>query len=259
MKNNIPNNRKSDKALFGMTLILIGFALLIRSLNIFFISQWIISWPVFLILVGLIMAKRKSFKDPIAFMPLLIGLIFLPSEIYPNFDPWKLFWPAMVITYGFWLILGRKKEEQIINDAKPIIIEPIVSDPIEPAQETNNQDNTNKSSYIADRIDSTSIFGGIKKNVVSKNFQGGDILNFFGGTEINLLQADIHGIVKINVVQVFGGTKIIVPANWTVQSEMVALVGGIEDKRPPQAMANPDKILIIQGTSVFAGIDIKSY
>jgi predicted membrane protein len=189
-------------------------------------------------------------------MPIIIGAIFLIDKIIPNSDSDKLFWPVMVITLGFWLILGRKKQGQIEETASPISSDP--SSP-EPVQEANNQDNTSQSSHLGDRIDSTSIFGGIKKNVVSKNFQGGDILNFFGGTEINLLQADIHGIAKIHVVQVFGGTKIIVPANWTVHSEMMAIVGGIEDKRPPQLLANPDKILIIQGTSVFAGIEIKSY
>jgi predicted membrane protein len=256
MKNNMRANRKSDKALFGMTLVLLGFILLLRSLDIFFISSWIISWPVLLIALGVFMGKRHGFKRPTAFMPIIIGAIFLVDEIIPDFDSDKLFWPVMVITLGFWLILGRKKQNQIEVGTSPISSDPDSSEPI---QEANNQDNANQSSYLGDRIDSTSIFGGIKKNVVSKNFQGGDILNFFGGTEINLLQADIHGIVKIHVVQVFGGTKIIVPSNWNVQSEMMAIVGGIEDKRPPQALANPDKILIIQGTSVFAGIDIKSY
>jgi predicted membrane protein len=256
MKNNMRANRKSDKALFGMTLVLLGFILLLRSLDIFFISSWIISWPVLLIALGLFLGKRHGFKRPSAFMPIIIGAIFLIDKIIPNSDSDKLFWPIMVITLGFWLILGRKKQGQIEEAASPISSDP--SSP-EPVQEANNQDNTSQSSHLGDRIDSTSILGGIKKNVVSKNFQGGDILNFFGGTEINLLQADIHGIAKIHVVQVFGGTKIIVPANWTVHSEMMAIVGGIEDKRPPQLLANPDKILIIQGTSVFAGIEIKSY
>ena len=73
------------------------------------------------------------------------------------------------------------------------------------------------------------------------------------------MQADIKGKVRLEVVQVFGGTKIIVPANWTIHSEMVAIFGGIEDKRPPQLNSIPDKILIIEGTSVFGGIDIKSF
>jgi predicted membrane protein len=256
MKNQIRPNQQSDKALFGMTLVLLGIILLLRSLDILFISSWIISWPVFLIVIGVVIGKRKGFSKPSAFMPIIIGVIFLFGEINPDFDSDRLFWPAMIITLGFWLILGRRKQFQIEEKPSPIILDPINPEPV---QDPVNQENPNKSSYLGDRIDSTSIFGGIKKNVVSKNFQGGDILNFFGGTEINLLQSDIQGIVKINVVQIFGGTKIIVPANWVVQSEMIAIMGGIEDKRPPQLNASTDKVLIIQGTSIFAGIDIKSY
>ena len=257
MKNNIHSNPNSDKTLFGMTLVLLGFILLIRSLDLLYISSWIISWPIFLIALGAFMGKKKGFKHPSAFLPIIIGAIFLTGEIIPNFKSDKLIWPAVIITLGFWLILGRKKQNQIEKlESNQIIVD--TDQPSEPIQEGSDYNNTRNKSY-GNRIDSTSIFGGIKKNVVSKNFQGGDILNFFGGTEINLLQADIQEIVTINVVQVFGGTKIIVPANWTIHSEMIALVGGIEDKRPAQAVANMDKVLIIQGTSIFAGIDIKSY
>jgi hypothetical protein len=65
--------------------------------------------------------------------------------------------------------------------------------------------------------------------------------------------------VKLEVTQVFGGTKIVIPANWTVHSEMVAIFGGIEDKRLQSNEPTPDKVLIIEGTSVFGGIDIRSF
>jgi predicted membrane protein len=256
MKNSNPINRKPDKTLLGMIFVLLGLILLLRSLNIFFFAPWIVSFPMALLSLGVFLGLKLDFKRPIAFIPIIIGSIFLIEEIIPKFDAGDIFWPVMIITLGFWMILGRKKTTH--NNP---IINPInsVTESIKPNQEIPNQENKDNYSFTGERIDSTSMFGGIKKNIVSKNFQGGDILNFFGGSEINLLQADISGMVKINVVQVFGGTKIIVPSNWTIQSEMLALLGGIEDKRPTQAMANPDKILVIQGTSIFGGIDIKSY
>ncbi|MDB5012525.1 MAG: hypothetical protein JWQ25_727, partial [Daejeonella sp.] len=58
----------------------------------------------------------------------------------------------------------------------------------------------------------------------------------------------------------FGGTKMIVPANWRVHSEMIAVFGGIDDKRPQQALVDQeDKVLIIRGTSIFGGISIRSF
>jgi hypothetical protein len=40
---------------------------------------------------------------------------------------------------------------------------------------------------------------------------------------------------------------------------MVAVFGGIEDKRPPQMTYDEDKVVILNGTTFFGGIEIKSY
>jgi predicted membrane protein len=256
MENSGSSNQKSGKTLVGLILLGLGFILLFRTLDLFFIPSWIFSWPVFLIVIGIFIGKRQGFNRPSAFMPIVIGVIFLINKILPDEHLGRFFWPLLIIGFGAWMISGRKEKTPF--------------EFFEWDKEKNGGFNTNSDSneaqtafetanFLGDRINSASIFGGIKKNIVSKNFQGGDIVNFFGGSEINLMQADIKGRVKIEVVQVFGGTKIIVPANWIVQSEMLAIFGGIEDKRPPQLNTIPDKILIIEGTSIFGGIDIKSF
>ena len=256
MENSGSTNQKSGKALVGLILLGLGFILLFRSLDLFFIPSWIFSWPIFLIMIGIFIGKRQGFNKPSAFMPIVIGVIFLSNKILPDLDLGRFFWPLLIIGFGVWMISGRKEKT---------LFESFKWDKEENLEfNTNSESNEaqtafEQSDFLGDKINSVSIFGGIKKNIVSKNFQGGDIVNFFGGSEINLMQADIKGRVKIEVVQVFGGTKIIVPANWVVQSEMVAIFGGIEDKRPPQLSTMPDKVLIIQGTSIFGGIDIKSF
>jgi predicted membrane protein len=117
--------------------------------------------------------------------------------------------------------------------------------------------------YVADRsdfIDTTSVFGGIKKIVLSKNFQGGEITNIMGGSEINLSQADFKGRICIDTTNVFGGTKLIIPPHWDVQSEVVAIFGGIDDKRQLNGTPlDPDKVIVIDGTCLFGGIEIRSY
>jgi predicted membrane protein len=256
MENSGRSNQKSGKAIVGFILLGLGSILLLKTLNIFSIPKWIISWPVFLIIIGVFIGKRQGYNRPPAFAPIIIGVIFLSNKILPEIDLSRFFWPFLIIGFGVWMIVGRKKKTPFDSfewDKKADYDFNVGSE----SNQTKSDFNANE--YSGDRIDSTSIFGGVKKNIVSKNFQGGDIVNFFGGSEINLMQADIKGRAKIEVIQVFGGTKIILPANWTVQSEMLAIFGGIEDKRPPQLNAIPDKILIIEGTSIFGGIDIKSF
>src|ERR1051325_9679209 len=70
-----------------------------------------------------------------------------------------------------------------------------------------------------DYINTTSVFGGAKKNMLTKNFKGGEIVNIFGGTELNLSQADVNGEAVVEMTTIFGGTTFIVPSNWTVKSD----------------------------------------
>ncbi|HVS98205.1 MAG TPA: DUF5668 domain-containing protein [Puia sp.] len=110
-----------------------------------------------------------------------------------------------------------------------------------------------------DWVDTTSVFGGVHKKIVSKNFKGGDITTFLGGTELDLTQADFTGVIRLDVTQVMGGTKIIVPAHWEVRSQVTAIFAGFEDKRQQPAVHNPEKVLILEGTSIFGGIELKNY
>lgn len=256
MQNFKSSNQKSGKALVGFILLGLGFILLLKSLHLYFIPGWIFSWPVFLIIIGVFIGSRQGYNRPASFIPLAIGVLFLSNKIIPDMELGRFFWPFMIIGIGAYLIFGRKKSPEMNN---PLWEKRVDQEFQAESNDYDSRGQFNTNGFSGDRVESASVFGGIKKNIVSKNFQGGEIVNFFGGSEINLMQADIKGVVKLEVVQVFGGTKIIVPSNWTVQSEMVAIFGGIEDKRPPQLNPFPDKVLIIEGTSIFGGIDIKSF
>ena len=77
---------------------------------------------------------------------------------------------------------------------------------------------------------------------------------------MNLINADFNGTIKIEIISIFAGTKLIVPSNWIIKSEMVSVFGGLDDKRSQTiGNANGDKVLIIEGTNIFGGIDIRSY
>lgn len=107
--------------------------------------------------------------------------------------------------------------------------------------------------------DIVSIFSGVKKTILSKQFVGGEIVCVFGGAELNLTNADFNSPVVLDLVQIFGGTKLIVPANWEIRAEAATIFGGIEDKRrqPPNTLA--DKVLILKGSIIFGGVEVSSY
>jgi Cell wall-active antibiotics response 4TMS YvqF len=114
-------------------------------------------------------------------------------------------------------------------------------------------------SYTGDSINSFTLFSGLRKNILSKNFKGGTVKNLFGGTELDFTHADISGVAVLDITQAFGEVKIIVPKDWTVEMRVSQVLAGVDDKRMAmEGMPEKPKVLVLEGGSVCAGIDIRS-
>ena len=182
---------------------------------------------------------------------LLVGGTFLVNDYFIDGDIRRHIWPIVLIVIGAFFIFRSRQSpgHHPWSGKKNDIVQPGLT-----------ADDPTTSFSQDDYIDTTSIFGGTKKNILTKDFKGGDVVNVFGGTELNLTQADINGTAILELTTIFGGTKLIVPSNWSVKSEAVTIFGGIEDKRQlPPSLDQPEKILLLKGTVIFGGIDIKSF
>jgi len=242
--------QQSNNRITGLFLLVGGVALLAYKMGAP-IPYWLFSWPMILIVIGLLIAIKHRFRNNAGLVMIVIGAIFLSEQVIPGVNLHEYIWPAVIIGIGLLFILRPHTRRGAHNFAG--FGNEFGDKNFEPATIKANQTD-------GEFIDATSIFGGVKKKILSKNFQGGDITCFMGGAEFDLTQSDIQKPVVIDVTQVFGGTKLLVPANWDVKSEVVAIFSGVEDKRPVLGTAvDPNKILIIRGTSIFAGIEIKSY
>ena len=83
----------------------------------------------------------------------------------------------------------------------------------------------------------------------------------FGGSEIDLTQAKLaEGVYTLEVNAIFGGVTVIVPSDWKIELKMTSILGGFTDKRA-YIKENPDpsKVLVIRGSAIFGGGEIKSY
>lgn len=278
-----PNySSSSGRVWAGIIIILIGGLLLLERLNVFFyFPDWMFSWPMILIIIGLVIGGKSNFKNPASFVMLGLGTFFLLNH-YTDLNIGRLFWPLSIIIIGSWLIFGRSRTHWPHKPGGPgnprwhkrnarsgYDWDKRVDHRNEDLGEDKQQDVPNEEGPEPNRasgtyqdieyLDSVSVFGNVKKNILSKNFKGGEIVNIMGGADINLMQADIQGPVVLEVVQIFGGTKIIVPAHWKVHPEMAAIFGGVEDQRfSYTAIPDDTRVLYIKGTSIFGGITIKS-
>jgi predicted membrane protein len=210
------------------------------------IPRWVTSSPMILVAIGLFVGARSSFRNWVWLLPFGAGLVLLADRFWLfEFDVKEFIWPSIIIIIGLVMIFRprRKKEDQWFDWRK-----------------MNAESASRPVGGEEDYIDTVSVFGSTKKNILSKDFRGGECVNFFGGTELNLMQADITKPIVLDMVQVFGGAKLIVPSNWTIHtSELVSVFGGVDDKRMVQGPLDPTKILILRGTNVFGGLELKSY
>ncbi|MES2112683.1 MAG: DUF5668 domain-containing protein [Bacteroidota bacterium] len=269
MNNDIlqPNNPRNGKALAGIILLAVGALLLIKQLNFFFIPHWLFSWPMVLIAWGLFIGAKSNFHKPSSFLLIILGILFLIDANFNNAD--RIVWPLGIIAFGLWLILRRHQHFDKSHWKKEVTgkwSDTSYAEPAQPAMDYTTTDvpPAGQATYNThtgdDYLDAVSVFGSVKKIILSKNFRGGEIVNIFGGAELDFTQADINGKVFIDITQIFGGVKMIVPPHWQVVSDIAAVFAGIDDKRMKStATAGSDKILVLKGVSIFAGVDIRSF
>ncbi len=248
-RNERRQGRLNERPLIGLLIIAAGVLILLRNLDFPF-PDFLFTWPMILILVGFVMAVREGFKPGGWLTVLAVGGFFLAMKMFPEFHLSTFFWPAILIAVGLSFVLGLGKisrrnristDTNFIKDDTSFVTGASVDD-----------------SNGEDVIDAAAVFGAVKKNIYAKNFKGGEVVTVFGGSEINLMQADFTGTIKIEVVCIFGGATLIIPPHWQIRSEAVAIFGGIEDKRPHPAGISTDKIVVLEGFVMAGGIDIKS-
>lgn len=244
----------------GLFILLVGSVLLLDQMG-FPLPDWLFNWHVLLIAIGLFIGIRHNFRGGAWLLLMLVGGYFFIQDYYPRIPLNRFIWPAVLIFVGILVIIsphrGRRHHwegEDWKRDWKRDWQKERWG------RRYGQTFASMKEGYSSeDWVDSTAIFGGVHRKIFSKNFRGGDITSVMGGTELDLTQADFNGVVRLEVTQVMGATKIIVPPHWEVRSEINALFAGYEDKRQQPAVANPGKVLILQGTSVFGGIELKNF
>ncbi|WP_339752882.1 LiaF transmembrane domain-containing protein [Algoriphagus aquimarinus] len=275
MKRNRINNNDGGM-IFGFIILAVGVLILLRKLDVFY-PDWLLSWPMILIGVGVITLVKHEFKSFFGIMMLGLGMYFLlEREFNFDFGVQRFIFPIALIFVGIYLITQKRKEQQALSDIQDKInsksTPPATSSEYSKTEDTSSfssQASGGKSyagmsgvsgTSYSDRVSIDSIMSGINKRMLTKDFQGGKLTAAFGGIDLDLTQSDFSGIVNLQVDVIFGAIKLVVPPHWDVRVEVTNIAAGVEDKRAyRQAEVDPDKVLVIRGTVFFGGLEIKSY
>lgn len=229
------NRDPQQRLVFGILIMVVGVLALLDNLRIFEGIKLVSFWPAVFIVGGILKMSQSQARSGyiIGAIFILIGSVMTLNNLGIISFRVRDFWPLILIGIGV-LVIFKDKAKQTIDQ--------ISASKIDESKEG--------------KIDIVAIMSGSQGNIASANFIGGDITAIMGGVELDLRNASIQTEAVINVFTFWGGISLKIPNDWSVVNSANAVLGGIDDSTVPNMSAN--KRLIITGTSVMGGVEIKN-
>jgi predicted membrane protein len=232
------NARQMKKYAFGVVIILAGLILLLTNTGFlpYSFKHIFFSWPMLLIAIGLISLFTSESQTPGYILLVIGGVFLLPRILDVDFNVMSLFWPVILIGIGVLILVKRVPR---------------------PVHRHHGISRTTEEGYIHEE----NVFGSSKQRLAHQIFRGGHINCVFGGSELDLSQATLaEGTSELEINTIFGGATLVIPSDWKVVLKTTSILGGFADKRMHiKESPDPSRILIIKGSTIFGGGEIKSY
>jgi hypothetical protein len=225
----------SPRLIFGLAIMAWGLILTLDNFGLIDAGRYWRLWPLLLIAIGvarLAESVRSGFRMS-GFVLVLIGIALLLHNL--DVVRLKQVWPLILFFIGggiVWKALGPGRgRDSACTDVAPVA-------------------NSN-------RLDAFTFMGGIERGTNSQAFEGGTAMAVMGGCEIDLRSASLeNGKAVFDTFAMWGGVEIRVPEDWAVESHVVPLLGGFEDKtRQP---ADAKQRLVITGIAIMGGVGVKN-
>jgi predicted membrane protein len=235
-----PKDRHST-LIAGLLIIAFGVLLLLDQEGIVPVTHVLRFWPLILIVPGLVKLFQGRTTEERVFGTALVffGLLFLFSALGFRHFEFSHLWPLIIIAAGAWILYSPPK---IMH--KPVVLFKGLT-----ADQSQGE------------INSVNVLGGGESRITSRNFRGGKLVAVFGGFKLDMSEAEIEGEeAVIDLVAFFGGGEFIIPRTWEVSVRGTGLFGGHGDETrhlPPEP-GKPRKTLIIRGSWMFGGFNIKN-
>ncbi|MBS1567106.1 MAG: hypothetical protein JST39_22175, partial [Bacteroidetes bacterium] len=89
----------------GLFLLVIGGVFLMREMKIFLFPDWLFTWPMILIAVGVFSAIKHGFRGGGWAILLLVGVFFLLDEANPGIGVHRFLVPFIIICVGLAMLM----------------------------------------------------------------------------------------------------------------------------------------------------------
>ena len=241
--------------IFGVLLILLGGLLIAANAGLMpdNLGRIIISWQMLLIVIGILSVVRRHIFFGL-FLILIGGFFIIPrlAEVFPDSFAWvndqfiSDYWAGLLVGAGvliviYWVVSPRKKWQTWSSKQ-------YYSSKCEHKQYKINGD-----------FSKTHVFSSGEYIVSESEFKGGELTVVFGSSEIDLRKTTLpEGDIYLEIQAVFSGVELYIPDDWNVETQIECVFSGVTDKRRTADITNSSRKLILVGTCVFSGLDIKN-
>ncbi len=234
--------KRSRRVFTGLLFVIIGAILLLRMTGIHLPLQlpaYFFSWQMILIALGVFFMFSENNRNT-GIILFVIGAVFLSRDILDlRFrEIIRFAIPVLLILGGLAILYPRR-----FSGKKRV------------------RGQTAKE-FSYEEIREVIILSGSRREISSLDFRGGEIVCILGEADLNFRNASLSP--NTNVVSlscIFSGCKLYVPDDWTIRVDTVSIFAGVSDKRlrpPGGRQPDPVKLLVIKGSLLFSGVEIKS-
>lgn len=222
----------TGRTILGGLLILFGVVFLLDNFGVLEADDILQFWPLILVGAGIWKALQPSEdgQRPLGVALIAIGTLLQLKMLAVLDWSFRDIWPLLLMAVGgllLWRGLGRRR---------------------------------GPTTQSASDLSEFAFMGGGNRIIASPDFRGGDVTAVMGGLEIDLRKSDVTGdAAVIDVFALWGGIEIRVPPEWNVDVKGLAILGGFENNARSSAVeGNPGKRLVIRGTALMGGVEIKN-
>jgi predicted membrane protein len=224
---------------FGALICAVGVILLLDHLGYVSADHLWRFWPLIIVIVG-VANLTDATQRAWGLLLVVVGGLFLLSSLDIIRLHWGDIWPIAIIAAGALMIWNSVYSRRVR----------VASDTTTGADSGNT-------------MNAAAVFGAVERRVTAHDFAGGTVSAIFGGVELDFRNADIQGdqaVLEINAI--FGGAELRVPENWRVELRGQTIFGGYSDTTrdavAPGAEPTKRKLLILTGSTIFGGVEIKN-
>ena len=224
----------TPRLLLGLSLIAVGVIYSLDRLDYLEAGNLLRWWPIVLVMAGLgkLFSPGSSSSRWTGLLLTTIGawlLLEFAGILYVSFWDW---WPLLLIFFGARFVM------QGLRGAPRTPVD------------------------VGHSVNGLAMLGGGTRSSSTADFQGGDLVAFMGGFDVDLRQARIQNSpAVIDAFAFWGGIDLRVPDDWHVTVSGIPLLGGFEDDTDP--IDDPDALgpaqeLIVKGYAIMGGVSVKN-